>query len=116
MITAGPGVLFPYPPLMPKRELQQIPDLFRADTIARHERADHILNIVRREDPLAADSRRIECLQDERLQCEPHPIGQWNGESMFRPIHKLRRDIFVEYFSEHILGCSAIKLVPAWQS
>src|SRR6185295_14632287 len=96
-----------YPPLMPKRELKQSPHFFRADTIACHEGANHILNIARREDPLPADSRRIEGLQDERLQCGSHPIGQWNGESMFGPIHKLRRDIFVQYFSENILGRSA---------
>src|SRR5262245_51118307 len=98
--------LFLHPPLMPKRELQEIPHLFPADTIACHERVDRILNIARREYPLPADSRRVEGLQDERLQCGPHPIGQRNGESMLWPFHKLRRDIFVEYFSEDILGRS----------
>src|SRR5215470_4837255 len=109
------GYSFLYPPLMPKRELQQSPHLFRADTIACHERSDSILNIARREDPLPADSRRVEGMQDERLQRGPHPISQRNGESMFWPIHKLRRDIFVEYFSEDILGRSAVELVPARQ-
>src|SRR5262245_7384199 len=76
-----------YPPLMPKRELQEIPHLFPADAIARHERVDRILNIARREYPLPADSRRVEGLQDERLQRGPHPIGQRNGEPMLGPIY-----------------------------
>src|SRR5262244_1355311 len=101
------GYSFLYPPLMPKRELQQIPHLLRADTIACHERANRILNIARREYPLPADSRRIEGLQDERLQRGPHPIGQRNGEPMLGPIYKLWRDILVQYFSEDILGGSA---------
>jgi hypothetical protein len=84
---------------MPKRELQQIPHLFPADAIACHERVDHILNIARREYPLPADSRRIERLQDERLQRGPHPIVQRNGEPMLGPIYKLWRDILVQYFS-----------------
>src|SRR5262249_55285211 len=108
--------LFPYPPLMPKRELQQGPHLFRADTIACHEGANRILNIVRREDSLPADSRRIEGLQDKRLQRRPHPNGKWNGDPMFGSITKLRRDIFVEYFSEDIFGRPAVELVPARQS
>src|SRR5262245_48919971 len=110
------GYSFLYPPLMPKRELQQIPHLFPADAIACHERVDRILNIARREDPLPADSRRIERLQHERLQRGPHPIGQRNGEPMLGPIYKLPRDIFVEYFSEDILRRSAVVLVSSRQS
>src|SRR5262244_1162114 len=101
---------------MPKRELQQSPHLFRADTIACHERADRILNIARREDPLPADSRRIEGLQNERLQSGPHPICQRNGEPMLWPIHKLRWDILVQYFSEDIFGRSTVVLVSSGQS
>src|SRR5215813_10713321 len=112
----GGRMSIPYPPLMPKHELQQSPHLFRADTIARHERSDRVLNIGRREDPLPADSRRIEGLQDERLQRGPHPIGQRDGEPMLGPIYELRRDILVQYFSEDILGRSAVVLVPARQS
>src|SRR5262252_10077597 len=108
--------LFLYPPLMPERELQEIPHLFSADAIACHERVDRILNIARREDPLSADSRRIEGLQHERLQRGPHPIGQRNGEPMLGPIYELRRDVLVQYFSEDILGRSAVVLVPARQS
>ena len=67
--------LFLHAPLMPKRELQEIPHLFPADAIACHERVDRILNIARREYPLPADSRRVEGMQDERLQRGPHPIG-----------------------------------------
>ena len=62
------GYSFLYPTLMPERELQQIPQLFPADAIACHERVDRILNIAMREYPLPSDSRRIERLQDERLQ------------------------------------------------
>src|SRR5262245_416658 len=101
---------------MPKHELQQSPHLFRTDTIARHERSDRILNIGRREYPLPADSRRIEGLQDERLQRGPHPIGQRNSEPMLGPIYELQQDIFVEYFSEDILGRSAVELVMTRQS
>src|SRR5215475_15584705 len=109
------GFSFLYPPLMPKRELQEIPHLFPADAIACHERVDRILNIGRREDPLPADSRRIEGLQHERFQRGPHPIGQRNGEPVLGPIYKLLRDILVQYFSEDILGRSAVVLVPARQ-
>src|SRR5262245_49085501 len=35
---------------------------------------------------------------------------------MLGPIYKLWWDILVQYFSENILGCSAVVLVPARQS
>src|SRR5262245_56646140 len=110
------GYSFLYPPLMPKRELQEIPHLFPADAIGCHERVDRILNIARREYPRPADSRRVEGLRAERRQRGPHPSGQRHGERMLGPIYKLWRDILVQYFSEDILGGSAVVLASSRQS